>query len=73
MVFLNISLFMVGAFLVLTLLVGIYFSRKETIFREYAIGNKKFSTATLVATLLATNYGGGALVRTVECVHNIDL
>ncbi|WP_243018276.1 MULTISPECIES: sodium:solute symporter family protein [Candidatus Cardinium] len=66
-------LYIVVAFLVLTLVVGIYFSRKKTTFREYAVGNKQFATATLVATVLATTYGGGGLLRTVECVHNLGL
>ncbi|TSJ81357.1 MAG: HD domain-containing protein [Candidatus Cardinium sp.] len=38
------------------------------------MGNKDFTTATLVATVLATFlYGGGGLVRTVEQVHNNGL
>ncbi|AWN81776.1 High-affinity proline transporter PutP [Candidatus Cardinium hertigii] len=57
---------MVMAFLLLTLVVGLYYSRKVTAFREYAIGNKDFATATLVATMLATSFGGGGLLRSVE-------
>ncbi|WP_419241534.1 hypothetical protein [Cardinium endosymbiont of Nabis limbatus] len=63
----------IGAFLLLTLVVGIYFSRKKTTFREHAVGNKQFATATLVATVLATAYSGGGLIRTVECVYNLGL
>lgn len=69
----NIPLIIVGAFLVLTLVVGIYFSRRKTTFREHAVGNKEFATATLVATVLATAYSGGGLLRTVECVYNLGL
>lgn len=54
MICFNMPLYIVAAFLVLTLVVGIYFSRKETTFREYAVGNKQFASATLVATVLAT-------------------
>ncbi|WP_432466139.1 sodium:solute symporter family transporter [Candidatus Cardinium hertigii] len=61
---------MVISFLLLTLIVGMYYSRKITSLREYAIGNKNFATATLVATLLATLYGGGALMRTVQQIYN---
>ncbi len=63
---------MVVIFLLLTLATGIYYSynNKSTTIREYAIGNKTFSTATLVATLLATAYGGGALVYVVEEIHS---
>ncbi|WP_342265534.1 sodium:solute symporter family transporter [Cardinium endosymbiont of Philonthus spinipes] len=73
MICLNIPLFIVAAFLVLTLWVGIYFSSKQTTFREYAVGNKQFSTATLVFTVLATAYGGGGLVRSIECIHSMGL
>ncbi|MGI2257202.1 sodium:solute symporter family transporter [Candidatus Cardinium hertigii] len=73
MMFLNMPIVIIGAFLLLTLLVGLYFSRKKTTFREYAVGNKQFSTATLVATVLATTWGGGGLMRNVECVHDLGL
>lgn len=73
MISLNMPLFTVAVFLLLTLAVGIYFSRKETTFLEHAVGNKQFSTATLVATVLATAYSGGGLLRTVESVYNLGL
>ncbi|MEF2228861.1 MAG: hypothetical protein V3581_02360 [Candidatus Cardinium sp.] len=69
----DVSLWIVAVFLLLTLLVAIYFSRKKTSFREYAVGSKQFSTATLVFTVLATLYGGGGLVRNVECVYSMGL
>ncbi|MEF2229172.1 MAG: sodium:solute symporter family protein [Candidatus Cardinium sp.] len=69
----NVSLFVVGIFLLLTLVVGVYFSRKEISLREYAVGNKQFATATLVATVLASALGGGGLVRSVEQVYNTGL
>ncbi|WP_419241606.1 sodium:solute symporter family transporter [Cardinium endosymbiont of Nabis limbatus] len=73
MICLSIPLFIVAAFLVLTLVVGVYFSRKKTTFREHAVGSKQFATATLVATVLATNYSGAGLLRIVECVHDLGL
>ncbi|ROT46974.1 sodium:solute symporter family transporter [Candidatus Cardinium hertigii] len=73
MIQLTMPLLMMGFFLTLTLLVGLFFSRKTTTLREYAVGNKKFATATLVATVLATNFGGAILVRTIQQVHNIGL
>ncbi|MGI2257194.1 sodium:solute symporter family transporter [Candidatus Cardinium hertigii] len=66
-------LYIVAAFLGLTFLMGIYFSRKKTTFKEYAIGNKQFATATLVATVLATIFGGGGLMRNVTCTHELGL
>ena len=73
MIYLNMPIVIIGAFLGLTLLMGIYFSRKRTTFREYAIGNKQFATATLVATVLATFFEGGGLIRNVECIHDLGL
>ncbi|WP_123662627.1 sodium:solute symporter family transporter [Candidatus Cardinium hertigii] len=73
MIFLNVPLLMVVAFLLLTLAVGLYYSRKTTTLREYTVGNKQFATATLVATVLATNYGAGGLVRSVQQVHHLGL
>ncbi|AWN81640.1 hypothetical protein DK880_00311 [Candidatus Cardinium hertigii] len=61
---------MIVAFLLLTLVVGLYYSKKVRTLREYAIGNKDFATATLVATLLATAWGGGGLIRTVEEIYS---
>lgn len=61
---------MVLAFLVLTLVVGLYVSRGTTTFREYAVGNKRFDTTSLVATVLATMFGGGALMRTVPDIYD---
>ena len=65
----SLPLIMVIIFLIFTLIVGLYYSRKTTTLKEYAIGRKDFTTATLVATVLATAYGGGGLIRTVEQVH----
>ncbi|MDD9139878.1 MAG: HD domain-containing protein [Candidatus Cardinium sp.] len=65
----NLPLVMVIGFLLLTLVVGLYYSRKVTTFREYAVGHKQFATATLVATLLATDFSGGGLLRNVEQTH----
>lgn len=69
----NLPFYMVVSFLLLTLVIGIYFSGKSTSFREYAVGDKQFATATLVATVLATAYGGGGLIRNVQQVHNLGL
>ncbi|WP_250238794.1 hypothetical protein [Cardinium endosymbiont of Oedothorax gibbosus] len=66
-------LFIVGAFLVLTLVAGIYFSSKATTFREYAVGHKQFATATLVVTVLAAYYGAGGSIRNVQYVYKLGL
>ncbi|MGI2298304.1 sodium:solute symporter family transporter [Candidatus Cardinium hertigii] len=66
---------MVVIFLLVTLVTGIYYSHhnKSTTLRTYSIGNKNFSITTLVATVLATAYGGGTLIRSVEQVYSNGL
>ncbi|AWN81775.1 Sodium/glucose cotransporter [Candidatus Cardinium hertigii] len=66
----NAPILIVIAFLLLTLTVGIYFHKKTTTLREYAVGNKKFATATLVATMLATKFGGDNMPLDVVEIHN---
>ncbi|MDN5246802.1 MAG: sodium:solute symporter family protein [Candidatus Cardinium sp.] len=73
MISFDAPLCILSAFLLLTLVVGIHFSRKKNTFRTYAVGNKQFATATLVATVLATAYSGGGLARNVEQVHELGL
>ncbi|MDD9139906.1 MAG: hypothetical protein NQ127_03175, partial [Candidatus Cardinium sp.] len=69
----NLPFVMVIAFLLLTLGVGLYYSRKVTTLREYAVGNKNFATATLVATVLASNYAACLLMNNVEQIHSLGL
>ncbi|WP_243518977.1 MULTISPECIES: sodium:solute symporter family protein [unclassified Candidatus Cardinium] len=66
---------MVVIFLLLTLASGMYYSyhNKSTTLRTYAIGDKAFSTPTLIATVLATTYGGGTLIRAIEQVYSSGL
>ena len=73
MIYFNMPIVIVGTFLLLTLVVGIYFSREKTTFREYAVGNKNFHTTTLIATVLATTYSGGVIIRNVECYYEYGL
>ncbi len=59
-------LLLVIAFLLSTSGVAFYASRKRfTSFRAYAVGNREFSTANLVATILATYYGGATFMSYV--------
>ncbi|AVP87832.1 hypothetical protein phytr_9020 [Candidatus Phycorickettsia trachydisci] len=53
----NLDLVLFSAFLILSLFLGIISSKKVTNISEYAIGNRDFSTATMVATLIATWVG----------------
>ncbi|MGI2262337.1 sodium:solute symporter family protein [Candidatus Cardinium hertigii] len=66
----NIPLLMVLAFLFVTLTIGLYISKKDTTFRAYAVGTQKFHTTTLIATVLATSFGGGSLMRELPNIYD---
>lgn len=54
----NIDIAIFIGFLLVTLVLGLTSSRGIRNIREYAVGNRDFSTATLSATLIATWIGG---------------
>jgi Na+/proline symporter/signal transduction histidine kinase len=53
-------------FLVVNLAVGLYFSKGTKTIREYAIGNRNFSTATIAATIVATWITGEVFFTTIS-------
>jgi Na+/proline symporter/signal transduction histidine kinase len=61
--YLSIDYLIVYAFLAITLFIGIRAGRGIKNIREYAIGNKTFSTSALVLTLLATNIAGASVIH----------
>lgn len=59
----HIDLGLIIAFLLLNLILGLRLSRSVTDLRDYALGGKNFSTAALVATIVATwTFGGSPLL-----------
>lgn len=62
-----------AAFLAINLLVGLGYGARVRSLREYAIGSKNFSTATITATLVATWFGGGSLVYGLEQTYTRGL
>ena len=63
----NIDLIIILGYLVVTLFVGFYYGRGVKTVRDYAIGDRNFSTTTLVMTMAATWISGsGTLTRTTE-------
>jgi len=54
------------AFFLLNIIVGFRYRGKSQSFKEYAIGDKKFSTATLTATLVATFTSGSVFFAGLE-------
>ncbi|MGI4775937.1 MAG: sodium:solute symporter family transporter [Janthinobacterium lividum] len=57
------------SFLLLNLIVGLRYSRGITNIREYAIGNRDFSTGTIAATLVATWISGSAFLTDTSEVY----
>ena len=60
-------------FFVLNIIVGFRYRGKRQSFREYAIGDKKFSTATLTATLVATVMSGSVFFVGLENTYQKGL
>lgn len=55
------NLFLVGAFLLGNLILGLWAGRKTKDLTDYAIGSKSYGTGAIVLTYLATAFGGGFL------------
>ncbi|AVP87920.1 Putative Na+/proline symporter [Candidatus Phycorickettsia trachydisci] len=55
----TLDLFLFSSFLVLSLILGLISSTRISNISEYAIGNRDFSTPTMVATIIATWIGAG--------------
>lgn len=64
---------MLAFFLAGTLWLGLRYKKDSRNITEYTVGNKTFSTAALIATVVATSYGGGVLIRTVETIYTNGL
>ncbi len=61
------------AFLLVNMIVGFKYRGKSNSFREYAVGDKKFSTATLTATIVATWMSGSVLFVSLENTYSTGL
>lgn len=60
-------------FLIITLIIGIYSGKNITTLKQYAIGNRNFSTATIAATIVATWISGGSFSITTAETYNKGL
>lgn len=69
----NIDILIFVAFLVINLIIGLKYRGKSQTFKEYAIGDKKFSTATLTATFVATWMSGSGLFIVIENTYSQGL
>ncbi|CAF2233421.1 unnamed protein product [Rotaria magnacalcarata] len=69
----NIDTIIFVGFLVINLLAGLYSGKNIKTIKEYAIGNRNFSTATIVATIVATWMAGSNMAITVSETYNKGL
>ncbi|MCP3659378.1 MAG: hypothetical protein GY830_03290 [Bacteroidetes bacterium] len=66
------SLLIVGAFLLITLFIGLWAGRNVKTFKEYALG-KRFSPVSLTLTILATWIGGQSIIGSIGDIYRIGI
>ena len=69
----NLDITIFTGFLLVNIILGLYSSRGIKNIREYAIGNRNFSTVTIAATLVATWIAGSSFSITVSETYNQGL
>ncbi|MDD9140047.1 MAG: HD domain-containing protein [Candidatus Cardinium sp.] len=69
----QIDLLIIGLFLLITLIIGLYYGRGIKTFQDYAVGNKKMSTMVITLSLIATTYGGSILSSRPEGYYRSGL
>ena len=69
----GIDHFIVGSFLLITLLIGLLAGRGIKDIREYAIANKMYGTGVLTITFLATYLGGFMTLSVQETILSYGL
>ncbi|MBN8828622.1 MAG: sodium:solute symporter family protein [Sphingobacteriia bacterium] len=70
---LNFDSIIVLLYLATTLFIGMYAGRNIKNMKEYAVGDYKFSTSTLTATITATWIGAGSAIGTHEKVYQFGI
>lgn len=67
----DFDVLIVVAFLSVNLTVGIYYWKEIKTIKDYALGGRNFSTATLSATIIATWIGGGFFASALSVLVEI--
>ena len=68
-----IDVSIVLAYLVLCLVIGLYKSTKIKNIREYAVGNRSFSTFVIISTIFATYMSANQIIGKTEQIYNLGL
>lgn len=69
----NFDILIVIIFLLTTLVIGLGYGRYIKNIRDYALGDRKFSTGALIATLVATWIGGSSFFLDLSCTYSEGL
>ncbi|MDF3047507.1 MAG: hypothetical protein K0R73_625 [Candidatus Midichloriaceae bacterium] len=65
----NIDHLIIAAYMLVTLIVGLYVGRNVNSIKDYAIANRIYDTPVLIITLLATIMGGTSTIGITENVY----
>jgi Na+/proline symporter/signal transduction histidine kinase len=68
-----IDICVIGIYLILCLVIGLYKSGKIKTIREYTLGSGNISSTVLLFTIFATYIGAGPTIGVVEKIHSIGL
>ncbi len=68
-----LDIVVIGIYLVLCLVIGLYKASSIRTIREYTLGTGYVSTSVLFFTMFATHVGAGATVGAVEKIHSMGL
>ncbi|MEM7495002.1 MAG: sodium:solute symporter family protein, partial [Myxococcota bacterium] len=69
----QIDLWIVGAYFLVTIIIGIACGRNVSSMKDFAVGKRSFGGAVLVSTMFATEIGGGSTLRLNERVFQFGL
>ncbi|NRB10387.1 MAG: sodium:solute symporter family protein [Rickettsiaceae bacterium] len=67
---LDVDVVIVICFLIINLAVGLYYGRGVRNIKQYAIGDRNFSTFTITATIVATWIAGSDFARTISGIYS---
>ncbi|MFQ3307100.1 MAG: Na+/proline symporter/signal transduction histidine kinase [Candidatus Midichloriaceae bacterium] len=68
-----IDVSIVGIYLLLCVIIGLYKSTKIANIKEYALGNRNFSTFTIIATIFATFISANATLGIIGHIYELGL
>ena len=69
----NVDIFIVSVFLLITLFIGFWRSKKNKTIADYAVADRNFPTVALVATIVATFIGSWTTFGVIEKIHSAGI